>query len=301
MAKLTFVTSVYDELFQTEFAGRNNRGSHYAFSLAQIHRSGAPVYCYTDQYNIKKFYPPLLAHGCNNTRFFNYDLNKFKYHEDIKLIKKSDPDRYQGRSAWTQRCVEIMWGKFDMIIHAAETTGIEPDKYMFWIDAGLSHNGILPYYYNSQYAKDKYTPASLDYQHSFYFDKIFNENLPQYLIDKMGDNKLLFMFCDMPQHNDPSPLPKFKMKGTSVGGLFGGDIETLYNWAKRGQEVYSYLVQEQCLIKEEDILSHLISENETDPIELYRFNTWYHEDWGDKLFNRERGNKSFADFFQGML
>ena len=300
MAEVAFVTSVYDELYQTEFAGRSNRGTHYAFSLAQIHSTGVPVYCYTDQYNIMKFMPALRAHGHTNTRFFNYDLKDFPLHKEIVEIKNSDLDLY-ANNAWQQRCVEIMWGKFDMIVHAAETMGIGPNKYLFWVDAGLSHEGILPHYYNSTFEEGKYTPASFDYQHRFYYDRIFNENLPQYLIDYMAGNQLLFCFCTMPQHNDPSPLPERKEKGTSVGGLFGGDVETIYKWAKRGQEVYKYLVNEKCLIKEEDILSHLIDQNTEDSVKLYRFNTWYHEDWGTNLFSRERGQESFADLFQGVL
>jgi hypothetical protein len=300
MVDVTFVTSVYDELFETEFAGRNNRGSHYAFSLTQIHRTEAPIYCYTDQYNIKKFLPPLLAYGCDKTRFFNFDLGKYQHHAEILKIK-GEVSQYVEQGAWQQRCVEIMWGKFDMLIHAAETTGIAPDKYLFWLDAGLSHDGILPPSYNTEYIPHKIKLASLDYQYRFQFDKIFNKNLPQYLVDYMGDNKLLFCFCSMSQHNDPSPLPNTKIGGTSVGGLFGGDIETVYRWAKKGKEVCAQLIEERCLIKEEDILSHLIDQNEEDPVKLYTFTTWYHEGWGDKIFMPDKGHVSFANLFKGML
>lgn len=300
MSNTVFVTSVYDELYETAFSGRNNRGSHYAFSLSQIHNVKAPIFCYTDSYNFKKFMPCIKAHGHNNTRFFNFELDKFESHQKIKNIKNKYAERYVKTPAWAQRSVEIMWGKFDMLLHAAENIDASTE-YMFWIDAGLSHVGILPECYNTGYSQNALKPAALDYMHRFYYDKIFNPQLSEYLISYMQDSELLFFFCTMPQHNDPSSLPKGNLKGTAVGGLFGGKTEKVIEWATKGKEIYQYLLDGEYLIKEEDILTHLINVNSDDNIKLYKFNTWYHEDWGPKLYSSERGDVSFADFFRGML
>ena len=137
MAKkdVTFVTAVYDDLQDTELAGRHNRGTQYAFSLAQMHSMGVPIFCYTDKTNMYKFFPCLYGHGVEHFNFINYNLKDYPLYHRIQEVKSKKSEMYRDMTAWKNRCVEIMWGKFDWIIHTAEQIGLEGDKYLYWIDA----------------------------------------------------------------------------------------------------------------------------------------------------------------------
>lgn len=301
---VSFVTCIYDDLHDTKIAGRHNRGTHYAFSLGQIVKIGAPIYCYTDRINLYRYMPSFLKHGYDNVNFISYNLFESPYHHDIQKIKNKKVKQYLDSPAWRQRSVEIMWGKFDWIIDAAERIGLEDNKYLYWIDAGLSHPGVLPEKYNTVHNSIEYKTNAHEYNLRFYNDLIFNNNFPDYLVEKTGKNKFLSFMCKHPQHSDPS---NFKIhdgffKGTVVGGLFGGNVKKMYHVAKEGKKICEELIKAEYLIKEEDILTYVLNKdyNESE-YTVYSFKTWYHEDWGIKLFNPERGDTSFSGFFEDMV
>jgi hypothetical protein len=211
MNDIVFATCIYDDLHSTEFAGRQNRGTHYVFSLAQIHNLGVPIYCFTDKANFQRYFPALNWHGTDNFKFISYNLNESPYHNKILEIKANNPQVYVDGLAWRQRCVEIMWAKFDWLIYVLEDNGAPHanDKFTFWIDGGLSHEGVLPKKYNSNRdGTHQYPTSAAEYHHRFAIDKIFNNNLPKYLLDYMGDSDLMAFLCNQPQHNDQHDLPK---------------------------------------------------------------------------------------------
>ena len=299
---VSFVTCIYDDLSTTAFSGRHNRGTHYVFSLAQIHKMGVPLYCFTDKINIYRYFPALLRFGYENFTFINFNLEDSPYFDRIQEVKKSHPELYINSVSWSSRCVEIMWGKFDWLVHVIERMGIKEDRYLYWIDCGLSHEGVMPTKYNSKKAGMTFHNQSHEYSHMFSNDLAFNEDLPEYLVEITGNKGLFHFFCNHPQHNDISHLPKGGIfHGTAVGGLFGGDIATLYEWALEGKAICDELLANGYIIKEEDILTYLLNKHsvEGDPLKdrlpVYRFDTWYHEDWD--VYNPAQ--KSFAHFFDG--
>lgn len=304
---VSFVTCIYDDIHNTDLTGRHNRGTHYAFSLAQMHEMGAPIYCYTDKINMYKFFPTFLLHGYENFKFISYNLSDSPLHKEIQRVKKTDPDRYFETPGWKIRCVEIMWGKFDWLIHVIEKIGLADDKYVFWIDAGLAHSGILPLRFNTHYRSAKYQSSSHDYNNRFYFDQIFNADLPDFLVDYIDGKELLHFICNKPQHNDPMPfkLENVKYIGTAVGGLFGGTTRMMDEWSHKGKAFCEKLLQHDCIVKEEDVLSYLINlefqknKNFAEKIKIFSFDTWYHEDWDKNIY--DPSEVSFSHFFDLFL
>ena len=305
---VSFVTCVYDDLHDTEFAGRHNRGTHYAFSLAQMHEMGVPIYCFTDKRNMTKYMPTFLLSGHEHYRFINYNLNDSPYFEQIQAVKDSNPELYRRSPSWETRCLEIMWGKFDFITHVAERMGLDSGKYLYWIDAGLSHPGVLPEKFNTVHDAQTFATSSHEYSYRFRMNRIFNPDLPQYLADYTGEGNLLHFFNTCPQHSDPTHLhiERPDYVGTAVGGLFGGDVGLLYNWATQAKGVCKDLLDHGFLMKEEDVLTHLINRNLKDDssfaerLRLYLFDTWYHEDWtswSKDVYNPDT-MISFSDFFE---
>ena len=309
---VSFVTCVYDDLHDTEFAGRHNRGTHYAFSLAQMHEMGAPIYCFSDKRNMIKYMPTFLLSGTENYRFINYNLNDSPYFDQIQAVKDSNPELYRNSPSWESRCLEIMWGKFDFITHVALKMGLDSGKFLYWIDAGLSHPGVLPKRFNSVHpdkeADGGFVTSSHEYSYRFKYNRIFNPDLPDYLAEYTGEDKLLHFFCTCPQHSDPSHLEiegGREFVGTAVGGLFGGNVRMMYEWAEQAKGVCKDLLDHGFLLKEEDVLSYMINLNmKTDPsfkdkLTMYLFDTWYHEDWtswSKDVYDPDT-MISFSDFF----
>ena len=299
---VTFVTCIYDDLSTTPFSGRHNRGTHDVFSLAQIHELGVPIYVYTDKQNFHRNFPAFLRFGHSNFNFINYNLDEYPNYKKIQDVKQAHPEIYDTLG-WQTRCVEIMWGKFDWILDVISRIGIAPNKYLYWIDAGLSHGGVLPKRFNSRREGVEFKTASHEYSHMFSYDLCFNEDLPTYLIDCAGEGNLFHFFCTQPQHNDPSHLKVNKTHiGTAVGGLFGGDIGLLYEWATECKAVCDDLLVNGYILKEEDIMSYLLNVHAIqedsifkDRIYLYKFDTWYHEDWEGAF--KPGQHKSFSQFF----
>jgi len=304
---VSFVTCIYDDLSTTAFAGRHNRGTHYVFSLAQIHEMGVPIYCFIDKINMYRYFPAFLHFGLENFTFINYNLGDSPYFDRIQTVKESKPELYIDAISWSSRCVEIMWGKFDWLVHVAEKIGLQEDRYLYWIDGGLSHEGVIPRKYNSKRPRsdmsDSFNNSSHEYSYQFANDLIFNKDFPDFLVETTGEGNLLHFMCSNPQHSDQSHLPRGGSHvGTGVGGLFGGDITLLHQWATEGMQICDSLLEHGFIIKEEDILTHLInkhSKDDSDPFKdhltMYWFDTWYHEDWN--VYNPKQ--KSFAAFFEG--
>jgi len=305
---VSFVTCVYDDLVNTQFNGRLNRGTHYVFSLAHMHQMGAPIYCYSDKINMYRAFPAFLKYGYENFRFINYNLEDSPYLAEIQRIKQKDVF-YVEAASWRTRCIEIMWGKFDWIIHTAEKMGLDSGKYLYWVDAGLSHPGILPKKFNT-FDESTAVTSSHKYDNSFNFDLIFNEDLPDFLVEYAGEDNLLHFMCTQRQHSDKSHLPRSGPKGTDpkngthvgtvVGGLFGGPVRLLHDWALDAKDVCADLLQHDFLLKEEDVLTYMLNTGGVedprfkDNITIYKFDTWYHEDWDGYVPKL----KSFSAFFE---
>lgn len=299
---VTFVTCFYDDLHHSSLKGRLNRGTQYAFSLGQMMQMETPFICYTDSANFHKFAPSFVYHGADHTRFFSYNLKESPYHVRFNLIRDKNPEMYLDSPSWAQRCLEIMWGKFEFIKHAANTVGLDSNKMLYWIDAGLSHDGVIPKRYNSLLDTVSHPTTAHAYQYTHYNDLLFDKDFPQLIAEYTGEDKLLFLVSRNPQHSDPIPLPEVykTYKGTIIGGLFGGNARRMYDLGCRGMEYCEKILDNDALVKEEDILTYMVNaaisedENFKDTISTFVFDTWYHEDW-----NVFRPNQvSFSDFFK---
>jgi hypothetical protein len=262
--KIKFLTAIYNNLFGTELGGRQNRKEHYKWSLISLLRmtnSDFTCYCSNEEYNelYNFFYNENLI---NHERFelIKFDLtniDNFKYiekYKNLEEIKKSD------------RCLEIQYNKFFWFYNEDMSY-----DYYFWIDAGLSHCGLLP---------DKYLNNSgnmRQYYDSYFFDNEFLEKL----VEKTDDKITLFA-KDNVRNFWSNTLPKkyYENYNSSlhiIGGLFGGSSKNM-KWLVEEFKKYLELVTEESktLYMEEHFLS-LIYFNNQEKFKTYNFDVWWHE------------------------
>jgi hypothetical protein len=242
----------------------------------------------------------MLLHDIKNVKFLNYDLNKYPLTEKIENVRNRNPETYRNSPSWQLRCVEIMWAKFNWINYVCENL-VNDGTMLYWIDVGFSHDGIIPKRYNGIYNTKKYNNEAHEYHHRFYNNLLFNEELPDLLAEYTGKDKVLSFLSKHPQHSDEFKLPLEKKHfiGTIIGGLFGGNCEVLNDIAKKGIKACEELVEQECLVKEEDILSYILNKKHLengnlDDHRIFEFDTWYHEDWN--VYRPE--DISFSDFFK---
>jgi hypothetical protein len=260
--KIKFITSIYSDLYGTEFGGRPNRGGHYRFSLLSLLKmSDADFLCYTSDREIQSlenFFYTEHKISSEKLKFEVFDIANAKFKDIINQYKiiadviKSD------------RCVEIQYSKFHW--------WWKEDKsydYYYWIDAGLSHCGLIP---------DKYL-TEVSPMRSYYESNLFNNKFLHNLIEDTG-NKFLLIGKEnernfWSQTLDPKWYKEYDRSIHIIGGLFGGHRD---RWDEVVNLFEDYtektIVDSKSLHHEEHIMS-LMYFNHKELFEKKDFDIWW--------------------------
>jgi len=265
MKKIKFITAIYSDLYGTELGGRPNRDGHYRWSLLSLLKmTDADFICYTSEREydgLKTFFHNTNSISEDKLQIVKFDLNDNKFkdiikkYKNVEAIKKGD------------RCIEIQYMKF--IWFLSEDMSYD---YYFWIDAGLSHCGLIP---------NKYLSLTGIHNRGYYESKLFNNTFLNNLIKMTGD-KFTIIGKDNVRNYwsgtvDAKHFFKYDRTIHVIGGLFGGKKE-LWSRIVRLFENYVYKVTEEDnrLYHEEDIMT-LMYRNHGDLFHRYHFDTWWHE------------------------
>lgn len=279
-----FVTCIYNGLANTEYGGRNMRDARYRESLINIANTGAKIFCFTNARNFKVLHDTFEKYS--NIELVIKELDSLEIHEPIQRIKQTYSDKYSDLF-WHQRCVEIMWGKFyminDILYNRPEYTKI------FWIDAGLFHNDVIsPKYFLKDKKELKGAGIPL-------FNTLLMKKLNNFVEDK------LLLMQQLNPHNKPidTKYNKVPYKNTcgAVGGLFGGNSESMKIVCKEFFDKMKMVIQDEELCSEESILSAVYTDNE-ELFKVFKFSSWYHEGWADRHIP---GVTTFSTFFDEVL
>jgi hypothetical protein len=282
--KVKFITAIYSNLYGTDFGGRPSRGNHYRWSLLSLLKmTDSDFVCYTSDEEFDNLYNffhtqngisedklKLVKYNLSN----HYFLDLFKKYKDIDGARKGD------------RCIEIQYMKF--IWFLSEDMSYD---YYFWIDAGLSHCGLIP---------NKYLASTGINNSQYYESPLFNNNFLINLVKNTEDK-----FTIIGKENDrnywsgtvnPKHFFNYNRSYHIIGGLFGGKKE-LWDIILELFKKYVYQVTEEDgrLYHEEDIMT-LIYRNHEDMFKMYQFDTWWHENEriaGLDMLEHIKNNKSF--------
>jgi hypothetical protein len=284
MKKIKFITAIYSRLNGTEFGGRPNRLGHYMWSLLSLLKmTDADFICYTSKEEINDlerfFYE---EHGISKEKliFSIFDLGQNEFFEiinkykDVESIKRGD------------RCIEIQYMKF--IWFLSEDMSYD---YYFWIDAGLSHCGLIP---------EKYLTQDGPHNRKYFESPLFNNKFLENLVINTKDNFTLISKDNVRNFwsgtVNPIHFTEFNNSIHIIGGLFGGKKELWMPIINLFRE-YTYKVTEhdKRLYHEEDILT-LMFRNHPNMFHTYYFETWWHENErmsGVNMIEHVTNNKSF--------
>ena len=279
--KVKFITSIYSDLHGTEFGGRPSRGGHYRFSLLSLLKmTNADFLCYTSENeleSLKEFFYDNYDISKEQLKFKVFDISKSKFSPLIDLYKNVEDTKK------SDRCVEIQYSKFSWFLDEDGSY-----DYYYWIDAGLSHCGIIP----DKYLVDNHSVGK--YYECVLFDNNFLKNLIEFTGDKF------FLLAKENQRNywsgtvDPKWYKKYSYDLHIIGGLFGGKKE---KWKEIVDIFEKNIVEisndEKKIFFEENIMS-LMFYNNLNLFNYKEFDVWWHEDnYREHSEDFFKKNKSF--------
>jgi hypothetical protein len=164
------------------------------------------------------------------------------------------------------------------------------DNY-YWVDAGLSHCGLIP---------NKYLAKTGIHNSQYYESSLFNNTFLKNLISKSGD-KIIIISKENSRNFwsgtvNPSHFNKHDISRHIIGGFFGGKKELLNEIITLFKKyVYQVTEHDKRLYHEEDIMT-LMYRNHPDLFVTLEFDIWWHEDErvaGTDMVELTRLNKSF--------
>jgi hypothetical protein len=277
------ITAIYSDLNGTELGGRPNRGSHYRYSLLSLLKmTDADFLCYTSDREIeslKDFFYKQNNISEDKLKFSVFDIANCKF-KDLINSRKNVEEIMKG-----DRCIEIQYSKFSWWWNEDKSY----DNY-YWIDAGLSHCGLIPL---------KYLPESNHSMKRFYESTLFNNDFLRNVIEDTGDKFLLFGKENDRNYWSGTVNPKWYVNYDRsihiIGGMFGGrrekwdEVVTMFE-----NYVQSVLGNDAGLPHEEQIMT-LMYFNHQDLFYRKHFDIWWCRDnapqgTSDELF---QNNKSF--------
>lgn len=273
--RIKFITCIYCTLHGTKFGGRASRGSHYRYSLLSLLKmTDADFVCYTSEDELKdleNFFYDLHGVDNNKLKFIVYDLENTKYKDLINPIKRVDEIMH------SDRCYEIQYSKFAWWWNEDKSY-----DYYFWIDAGLSHCGVIP---------NKYLPENTGSIKGYYESSIFNNKFLENLVSYTGDKFFVITkdnvanFWAHPVNSKWYTNPDSRLH--VIGGIFGGKKELWDNLIVK-METYleNVMSQDKILPSEENILT-LTFYNHQDEFVTKYFDIWWHTDSGISFVNQE--------------
>jgi hypothetical protein len=272
--KTLIYTSIYSNLWGTEFGGRPSRHYHYRSSLKNILNLEADKFiCFVPQdelEDLKNHFYVKWGVSEDKLEFIVFDLQGTKYFDRIRSLKNLEVMKS------LDRCFEVQYNKFfwyDMLENK--------DQYdrIYWFDAGLSHTGLFPDNLAYGIGYDRY--YSFTSFNNNFLNKLNGQSEDSFILVGKNNTGKFFWSQTLPEKY----YKKYERDYHIIGGFFGGKPEMFKTFKDRFEGLLIGLLEnESSLFMEEQILSCLYYDN-TDVIKLLTFDDWYRrpEHTGDDI------------------
>jgi hypothetical protein len=198
-------------------------------------------------------------------KFQVFDISQTKFKDlikefkDIENTKKSD------------RCVEIQYSKFHWWWNEDKSY-----DYYYWIDAGLSHCGLIP---------NKYLPNT-ELERRYYESPLFNNDFLSNLITDTGDKFLLLgkeNDRNFWSHTlDSKFYTNYDRSIHIIGGLFGGHRDKWDNVVNLFEDYAIKTITDAKHLHHEEPIMSLMYFNHKELFEMKQFDIWWSPDSGYK-------------------
>lgn len=262
--KTLIYTSIYSNLWGTEFGGRPCRRLHYRYSLKNLlNLSPNKVICFTGDDEVEElknwFY---IQNNITEDKleFIVFDLKLTPYFTEISNLKKIDEIKT------SDRCFEIQYNKFfwlDII------PNLDSYDKVYWFDSGLSHGGIFP---------EKYTYGNGFEKH--YNFTLFNPNYVEYLNAITNDKLVISVKNNSGRYYWSSTIPytyytQFNNSEHIIGGFFGGNVSSMLDYKIKFTTLLEQLLINENVLYHEELIMGCLYQNNKDLFITLKFDDWY--------------------------
>ena len=292
--KTLIVTSIYGLLGTPDtpdremFTGRMSRESHYKWSLLSILSFRADkIICYTsadEMQDLDRFFYEEHDVSRDALEFRPFALKETKHFKKIQELR-AEIVGTEGREMelkQNQRCFEVQYNKFFwMDYHVSLASEPEYDR-VYWFDAGLSHTGLFPKMYYSDWVLDD--PYVESYQPKAGSDVIAREYYPLGLFNNNFLNHINRMTKEKIIVCSKNNTGRFYWAGADCGGytcerwvvgaFFGGKPENCKKMIKDFSGRLQKSLDAGELPFEEFLMTHMFGDNPDDFAAL-EFDDWY--------------------------
>lgn len=290
MKRVKFITCIFSNLHGTRWGGRPNRWSHYRYSLLSLLKmTNADFICYTskDEFSeLEEFFYKRNNISKDQLKLVEWNLGDTKHLAQIHEIKNFDSAR-RG-----DRCVEIQYSKFYWWWNEDNSY-----DYYYWIDAGLSHVGLIPpKYLTSSHIEARYYESSIFDNH--FLDKLLEISEDKFLI--IGkENRRNFWSSTI----DRKHYKKYDDTYHIIGGLFGGKKELWTDIVNKFDNYLKTLLYQDREIYHEELIMSLMFRNDEDMFKMLPFDTWWHKESAPQGLKNTyfEENKSFYIVLEDIL
>ena len=262
--KIKFITSIYSDLHGSDLGGRPTRGGHYKYSLLSLLKMDlADFLCYTSEREIddlKDFFYKQNNIPQEKLKFKIFDLYNSKFSELINKYKNIDETKK------SDRCIEIQYSKFHWWWNEDKTY-----DYYFWIDAGLSHTGIIP---------EKYLTLKDTSFRRYFESTLFNNFFLQNLISDTNNKFLIIGKENDRNYWSGTVAPKwynnYDRSVHIIGGLFGGHKNNWDNVVNIFENYIYNIISTDKILYHEEVIMSLMFVNHSELFEKKHFDIWYY-------------------------
>jgi hypothetical protein len=277
-----FITSIYSDLYGTEFGGRPNRGGHYRYSLLSLLKmTDADFLCYSSDRelpSLEEFFYNEHSISKDKLKFQVFDISNTKYKDLINQYKNIEETKNGDR------CVEVQYSKFHWWWNEDKSY-----DYYYWIDAGLSHCGLIPLkYLTSEHIQQRY-----------YESNLFNNDFLKNVIEDTSD-KFLILGKENDRNYwsgtvDRKWYTEYDRSIHVIGGMFGGHRDKWDEVVGLFEDYVQKIISEDKGIPHEEHIMTLMYFNHMGLFERKHFDIWWCRDNAPKGVTNElfEQNKSF--------
>lgn len=266
------------------FGATQNRKERYLGSLISHSRIGLPIVCYTQNKNLQELVELKKDYSLDNLEIKIKELNEVKFHNEFQRLRdKYLEDISTGKHEIEGRTPEVLWGKFQVL---EEEINNSKEDFIYWIDCGLQHVGLFPWWTNPFRG---YDDVEYNIEHKFNGSKVLNNTVFESL-EKIAVDKFVCLVSVARESSEYTQIENFsgwlRPRANPIAGFFGGYKKQTLEYIKSFWDYGLRHLDKDILCHEQSVMKHVNNTFNLNDVIEFQFETHQYNvnNFHDKLW-----------------